>query len=173
VVVNVDVRDELCSGREPFARIMSAVGALRAGEVLRLRAVFEPVPLYAVLEKRGLLHETASDSPDDWSVWFWRPDEDAASGAAPMAPASAPTARALDVVAAASDVELDVRGLEPPEPMVRTLTALEALPDGCALVQVNVRVPQFLLPILAERGYTCEIDESAADRVLVRIRRGA
>jgi len=32
-----------------------------------------------------------------------------------------------------------------------------------------VRVPQFLLPILAERGYACDVDESRADRVLVRI----
>ncbi len=172
VVVDVDVRDELRSGREPFARVMSAVGALRAGEVLRLRAIFEPVPLYAVLEKRGLVHETSSEGPDDWSVWFWRADTDAASGAAPKAAASAPAAPGSHVVADALDVELDVRGLEPPEPMVRTLAALEALPEGRTLVQVNARVPQFLLPVLAERGYTCEIDESAADRVLVRIRRG-
>jgi hypothetical protein len=38
-------------------------------------------------------------------------------------------------------------------------------------VQINVRVPQFLLPVLAERGYVFAVDESSADRVLVRIRR--
>lgn len=66
-------------------------------------------------------------------------------------------------------VTLDVRGLEPPEPLVRTLAALESLPDGHQLVQVNVRVPQFLIPMLAERGYACDVDESHTDRVLVRI----
>jgi len=40
---------------------------------------------------------------------------------------------------------------------------------GKELVQLNVRVPQFLLPILAERGYACDVDESRADHVLVRI----
>jgi hypothetical protein len=64
-----------------------------------------------------------------------------------------------------------VRGLEPPEPMLRTLAALETLPPDHELVQLNVRVPQFLLLMLAERGFECDVDESHADRVLVRIRR--
>ena len=38
-------------------------------------------------------------------------------------------------------------------------------------MQINVRIPQLLLPVLAERGYAWEVDESRADRVLVRIRR--
>jgi TusA-related sulfurtransferase len=68
---------------------------------------------------------------------------------------------------------LDVRGLQPPEPLVRTLAALETLSAGQQLVQVNERVPQLLLPMLAERGYACELDESRADRVLLRIWRSA
>ena len=67
------------------------------------------------------------------------------------------------------EVWLDVRGLEPPQPMLRTLAALETLPEGHALVQINARVPQLLLPVLVERGYACEVDESRTDRVLVRI----
>jgi uncharacterized protein (DUF2249 family) len=55
--------------------------------------------------------------------------------------------------------------------MVRTLAALEALPPDHTLVQVNARVPQFLLPVLAERGFLWEIDDRVADRVRVRITR--
>jgi hypothetical protein len=36
-------------------------------------------------------------------------------------------------------------------------------------VQVNDRVPQFLLPVLEERGFAFEIDDSQPDRVLVQI----
>jgi hypothetical protein len=36
-------------------------------------------------------------------------------------------------------------------------------------VQVNNRVPQFLFPMLVERGFACDVDESPEDRVLVRI----
>jgi hypothetical protein len=57
--------------------------------------------------------------------------------------------------------------------MTRTFAALEALSHGHELVQINTRVPQFLLPLLAERGYACAVDESRTDRVLVRIWRPA
>ena len=166
-VVEVDVREDLRAGREPFSKIMAAVSVLATGEVLRLRATFEPAPLYAVLGKRGFLHETYNEGPEDWSVYFWQ----AKPGGASAGSAAVPAASEAGVQTEPGTLRLDVRGLEPPEPMQRTLEALETLPTGHTLVQVNVRVPQFLLPILAERGYEWEIDESAADHVLVRIRR--
>lgn len=173
--VTLDVRDDLRAGREPFSAIMSAVAKLGAGDVLHLRAIFEPVPLYAVLEKRGFVHESQAQAEDDWSVWFWRavpPNGDLATASANRAVAATP---APDIVAdfgpSANVVWLDVRCLEPPEPLVRTLSALETLPDDHTLVQVNLRVPQFLLPVLAERGYAYDLDESRAEYVLVRIRK--
>jgi uncharacterized protein (DUF2249 family) len=172
-VVEVDVREELRAGKEPFAQIMSAVSALAEGNVLRLRAIFEPVPLFAVLAKRGFAHESVQHGDDDWSVWFWRTGADEEKRAA--APVTAATADLAPVIADFINESgmpiawLDVRGLEPPEPLVRTLAALDALPDGHQLVHVNVRVPQLLLPMLAERGLACELDESHADRVLLRV----
>ena len=172
-VVEVDVREDLRAGREPFSKIMAAVAGLGDHEVLLLRATFEPIPLYTVLGRRGLTHEAQAKAPDDWSVWFWRP-----SGTGPDPGLAAPAAQTAPAAAPESDrpepgtVRLDVRGLEPPEPMLRTLAALEVLPADHTLVQVNVRVPQFLLPVLAERGFTWEIDESSTDGVIVRIRRG-
>lgn len=166
----LDVREDLRQGREPFSRIMAAVGALGPGDVLHLRAPFEPAPLYTVLSKRGFAHATAQRASDDWSVWFWRPEAtpEATDDVAP----SATTMTGSGQAPAEPDEQwIDVRGLEPPEPMVRTLAALESLPQGHTLVQVNERVPRFLLPILAERGFTHEVDESHADRVIVRIRR--
>lgn len=165
--VEVDVRDDLRSGREPFSRIMAAVAALRPEEVLHLRAIFEPVPLFAVMAKRGFTHAARRHAVDDWSVWFWRaatvaPATDQSSA---MAPAAAPAPSERTIV-------LDVRGLEPPEPMLRTLSALEDLPAGHELLQVNSRVPQFLLPLLAERGFLWEVDEQP-ERVLVRIWRAS
>jgi uncharacterized protein (DUF2249 family) len=165
-IVEVDVREDLRAGREPFSKIMTAVGALGDNEVMHLRAIFEPAPLFTVLAKRGLVHQSHSHAPDDWSVWFWKPVVEQAH-----------TEQAVDVHTAVDPVplidsavvELDVRGLLPPEPMLRTLAALETLPPGTQLVQINARVPQFLLPMLAERGYACDVDESNPDRVLVRI----
>ena len=169
----LDVRDDLRSGREPFSKIMAAAAALPVDAVLHLRATFEPLPLFTVLGKRGFVHEVREHAEDDWSVWFWRPapEHNTDPGAAehghtpPDQPAGIDPAGPGDP----QTVWLDVRGLEPPEPMMRTLAALATLSDGHQLVQVNVRVPQFLLPMLAERGYACDVDASHADRVLVRI----
>lgn len=166
--VELDVRADLRNGREPFSRIMQAVAELEPGSVLRLRAIFEPAPLYAVLAKRGFAHESRCDGDGDWSVWFWLPaNHRVPSSATPAIDAASDAAYAP----ATNEVVLDVRGLEPPEPLMRTLAALETLPAGHDLVQINVRVPQFLIPMLGERGFVCDIDDSRADRVLVRIHR--
>lgn len=186
-IIELDVRDDLRQGREPFSRIMAAVGALRDGEVLCLRATFEPVPLFAVMEKRGFSHYAERLETDDWRVWFFRPDaaagatsdaadadaDDESSSVAREEPASSARPASTEAGGADADIVLDVRGLEPPEPMQRTLEALEQLPAGAVLVQVNVRVPHFLLPILTERGFDYEIFEPSPERVVVRIWRAS
>lgn len=141
-VIEADVREELRAGQEPFARIMAARREVPDDGALVVRAIFEPVPLYAVMAKQGFAHHTERLADDDWRVWFY-PDV----------------------------AVLDVREMEPPEPLAHTLAALDALPDGRSLVQVNVRVPQFLLPKLGERGCTYEVRQVAPDRVHLVIRR--
>lgn len=197
-IVDLDVRQDLREGREPFRRIMDARKSLPSGGVLRLRAIFEPVPLYRVMAKQGFAHWTERFDDDDWRVWFYPapergaqlPDESAGDGdraagrarpkgadvAGAADPADAvdgpPDAGGLDATTDDDVVVLDVRGLEPPEPMVRTLEALERLARGETLVQINVRVPRFLLPRLEERGFAYEIREQDGDLVRVFIRHG-
>lgn len=183
-MVELDVREDLREGREPFSRIMAARREVPEGGALRLRAIFEPVPLYAVMEKQGLTHHTEQLGEEDWCVWFWeggpRPEApDPPPGDVGVGAASGDAGEAAVAAAAGGDVGgavgedgvvvLDVRGLEPPEPMVRTLSALESLPTGGTLVQLNVRVPQFLLPQLEERGFTYRIREQEPGLVRVFI----
>ncbi|HEX6587550.1 MAG TPA: DUF2249 domain-containing protein [Longimicrobiales bacterium] len=169
-VVVVDVRDDLRRGQEPFSRIMAAKASVPAGGALSVRAIFEPVPLYAVMKKQGLAHYTERHADDDWQVWFYP-----AAAEAPQPAASVSASRDDDAGPSTDSdddvVVLDVRGLEPPEPMMRTLAALESLPDGATLVQINVRVPRFLLPLLEERGFGYEVREQGADLVRLFIRR--
>jgi uncharacterized protein (DUF2249 family) len=167
-ITDLDVRDDLRNGVEPFQRIMNAIRSLQPGSVLRLRAIFEPVPLYHVLGKQGFAHWTEQLAPDDWRVWFYR-ETSAPEGSG--ADDARPPAAAEDDVGDEGVVILDVRGLEPPEPMVRTLAALEQLEPGKTLVQINVRVPQFLLPKLEELGYSYEVREQNEELVRLFIRR--
>jgi len=48
---------------------------------------------------------------------------------------------------------LDNRGLEPPQPMMRTLAALENMGDEEVLTIINDRRPMFLYEQLQELGY--------------------
>lgn len=48
---------------------------------------------------------------------------------------------------------LDNRGLEPPQPMMRTLTRLEKMIKGEKLTIINDRRPMFLYEHLDELGY--------------------
>ena len=164
-VVEVDVREELKSGGEPFARIMAARRALPVGGALRVRAIFEPVPLYHVMARHGLDHWTERAAADDWSIWFFPAD-----GRSPDR-AAEPPADAAEGLDDSRFVLLDVRGLEPPEPLARTLAALETLPPGKTLVQVNVRTPRFLLPKLEALGFVYEVrEEEEAVRVFIERR---
>lgn len=169
-IVEVDVRDELRAKREPFAKIMAAARTLDDDTTLRVRAIFEPAPLVSVLGVRGFTCETEQHDVEDWSLWAWR--DDAATPAAPAEPRPDAIAdRDAEAAAAKNEVWLDVRDLEPPEPMMRTLAALETLPAGHVLIHMNTRVPQFLLPMLVERGFVYEIEHLDSGNVLVRIQR--
>ncbi|SHG22861.1 DUF2249 domain-containing protein [Ornithinibacillus halophilus] len=53
---------------------------------------------------------------------------------------------------------IDNRGLEPPQPMMRTLKALEKMNDGEKLAIINDRRPMFLYEELNDRGYLHETE---------------
>mgnify|MGYP001224268504 CR=1 FL=1 len=67
---------------------------------------------------------------------------------------------------------LDNRGLEPPNPMIRTLEALEGMAQGDVLVIHNDRVPIYLLPQLADAGASYEVQEQGDGSAKVRIVKG-
>lgn len=55
-------------------------------------------------------------------------------------------------MSASSDLILDLRGLAPPEPMVRILEALASAPGGLTIEARLERRPLFLLEELDRRG---------------------
>lgn len=72
--------------------------------------------------------------------------------------ATAPRAECVRATAAGR-VVLDVRGLEPPQPLLRVLETLERLGPGAELEVRHDRRPIFLYPQLEERGFAHETDE--------------
>jgi len=66
---------------------------------------------------------------------------------------------------------LDVRGLEPPQPMVAVLERLESLAPGETLIVIHDRRPVFLYPQLDERGFTHRTDEAEPGVIRITIER--
>ena len=67
---SLDVRDILKAGGEPFSAIMQAVDGLAPGQALKLLATFKPVPLFAVMTRRGFDHREREIGGGDWEVTF-------------------------------------------------------------------------------------------------------
>ncbi|MDD5180512.1 MAG: DUF2249 domain-containing protein [Gallionellaceae bacterium] len=65
--------------------------------------------------------------------------------------------------------ELDVRDLEPPEPLQQALAALAALKPGEQLRMLHHREPFPLYAILRERGFTYRTTQLADDNYEVLI----
>ncbi len=147
---DLDVRPILRAGGEPFSVIMEAVKGLASGQALRLIATFEPVPLYRVLAKKGFDHAAREIGDGDWEVLF---TPTAAAGSQEGQAVRAITGNVSSSGWPEPSRYLDNRELEPPEPLVRTLAAVEELRPGEVLSALLCREPVFLLPKLGERGH--------------------
>jgi uncharacterized protein (DUF2249 family) len=168
-VVTLDVRAALAQGQAPCGNIQETAAGLQPGESLCLLTPFEPVPLYEVLGSQGFAHASKPLGAGDWETLFTR-NSMPASGEAKSAP-SAGCGCGCAAHEAAAVVEVDARQLEPPQPMVKILEALAALPDGVELRARTDRRPVHLYPMLEARGFVGESTEQSDGSFLTQIRR--
>ena len=164
---DLDVRPILNAGGEPFSAIMNAVARLAPGQGLRLLASFKPVPLFDVLGARGFEPSAREIGNGDWEVVF-TPVAAALDG---IDPDPSPAGEPDDWPAPAAAI--DCRDLPPPEPMVRTMEAVEALPAGETLVALVPREPRFLYPELDARGHRWRAEPQADGSYRIVILRGS
>ena len=68
-------------------------------------------------------------------------------------------------------VQLDARGLEPPQPMMKILEAIAVLPADAMLAAHTDRQPMLLYPLLEQRGFTYETIKHSDGSHLTHIRR--
>ena len=168
--VILDVREEIRKGGEPFSKIMSAVAELRPDENLLLVAPFEPVPLFGVLAGQGFTHTARQTESGDWEVLFKRKGE-----VGVQASDCSPTTLKRELQHAGSPcpvqfIELEACNLEPPQPLIRILEALTALPAGMGLRAHTDRRPMHLYAQLEARGFTGETEEQSDGSYITNIR---
>jgi uncharacterized protein (DUF2249 family) len=136
-ISELDVRPIIAARGAPMGAILTAIDALPPGGALRLIAPFEPVPLYAKLVAMGFDHTTTARDDGAWEILF-------------TPRRATPTAEPL---------LLDLRGLEPPEPLRRALETLATLPKGGVLIALTRFRPVHLFSVLDERGIPWESHE--------------
>lgn len=164
-IIMLDVREDLRQGREPFSKIMNAVGRLRPDEKLLLVAPFEPAPLFSVLGKQGFGHESKQIQSGDWEVLFTRRNGEVNA----LVPPERPLCNAMRTEPT-EIIEVDARGLEPPQPLVKILEALAALPEGAELRAHTERKPMHLYAHLEERGFAGVTEEQNDGSFITTIR---
>jgi uncharacterized protein (DUF2249 family) len=167
--VTIDVREDIRAGREPFSKIMNAAAALQAAEQLLVIAPFEPVPLFQVLEKQGFRHTSKPVAAGDWEVRFIRQSNPTLLD--PRMKGASEVYGADPRPLQGNVVEVDARGLEPPQPMVKILETLGALPDGAQLQARTDRRPMHLYAQLEDRGFIAETQEQPDGSFLTYVRR--
>ena len=119
-----------------------------------------------MLGRKGLAHRAIHHGEGDWEILF------TPGAAATTAPRPAPSSHAGDGAGWPEPTQsLDNRGLQPPEPMVRILSALEQLAAGEVIEAWNDREPLLLYPELEARGAAIQVSREASG-VRLLIRRG-
>lgn len=167
-IVDLDVRNEIASGTDPIYKIKNAVNNLKENEVLHLINSFEPVPLYTVLGNKGFKHWTEKTG-DVWNVYFFKDGTPAQNKKIKNGN------KELSSQPIEGIIELDVRNLEPPEPMIKILEMLPKLSSNAVLLVHHHREPLMLYDKLAERGFTAaanKIEENYYRIVITKAKEG-
>lgn len=159
-ITSLDVRPNLAAGGDPFKDIMAALKTLPKENVLEVINTFEPTPLIKIVNSKG--YESMVETKEGVVYTYFLKVADAKK--------HTPTTNNLFKVSFENFEkekanckkqihEIDVRDLEMPLPMVTILKELENLTENQALFVHHKKIPQYLLPELAERHFKTWITE--------------
>jgi uncharacterized protein (DUF2249 family) len=164
----LDVREDFRSGQHPFNKIQNALGNVGPGESLRLLVPFEPVPLFHVAASKGLGHTSRQTTEGYWEILFSHATViDSQPGSQTK---SNEAGCGCHETGAVQVEDVDARGLEPPQPMVRILEVLADLPRGAKLRARTDRRPVHLYSHLEDRGFVGESEEQKDGSFITHIR---
>jgi len=163
-IVSLDVRPFLAKGEDPFSVLQRELKKLGKDEVLEILIDFEPIPLIRIQEKKGFITLSVVEQ-GVYHTYFKAggivQKEDKTQEEAIQNVNESEYNRLVDSYPGEL-VTIDVRNLEMPEPLVRILEAVENLTKNTGLKIFHKRIPQHLLPELANKNlntFICTIAE--------------
>ncbi|MBS1650957.1 MAG: DUF2249 domain-containing protein [Bacteroidetes bacterium] len=163
----LDVRPIIEGGKDPFNVIMQTIKQLPNNKILKLINSFEPAPLIPILNKQGFESYVEHVDNNTVNTYF----------------KSKTTHQSLNIDTSKNSegweeqlnlyknnlIEIDVRQLEMPMPMMTILEELDTLPTSKALFVHHKRIPVFLLPELKDRNFEYLIKEISESEVQMLI----
>lgn len=161
----LDVRPVPC--RQKHALIFQTWETLAVGEYFVLVNDHDPVPLYYQFAGQfpGAFNwEYLLEGPEEFRVRITR--------IAASLPLASRSAAPRPATGGCGSAEMDLRGLEAPEPMLRLLTAIETLSPGAVIRARTERKPIHLLPELDARGVRHQCEEQPDGSWRVTLSRG-
>lgn len=165
----IDVRPLIESGKDPFTLLLKKVESLNEFQTLEIVNSFEPIPLIRILQNKGYECLTTCEADVYYTI------VKVGKNKTVLEPANEIEFFPLDAfnnLCSAYDsklLEIDVRDLEMPLPMVIILNELEEMPEGFALKVNHKKVPQYLLPELFARNFKTKAHEINEGNVLLLI----
>lgn len=157
-LTELDVRPVIASGSDPLNSIMEKVKAIQPGKVLKIINTFEPTPLIAMLEKKGFETYVDKINGDLIETYFYKAAKAGSVEIKTEQPTTSDWEQTLEKFGNRLQ-KIDVRHLEMPQPMLNILEALDHLENNTALYVYHKRIPVFLLPELAQKGFDYRIKE--------------
>ncbi|MCF6215583.1 MAG: DUF2249 domain-containing protein [Emcibacter sp.] len=166
--IDLDVRPILAAGNDPLAEILSQVKEMSPETILSIEAPFDPVPLRRLLAGKGYDNYAIQRSDQHWQIYFKRH----VGQKLPDFP-SFPDLPDFPVAWRDGILEMDLRKLMPPDPMIAVLKMIEVTSDyggegGAFTVWLN-RDPIYLYPELIGRQWHAQIIHDEDDGLLVKI----
>jgi uncharacterized protein (DUF2249 family) len=161
-LTELDVRPLLSSGEDPLGPIIKKIKWLKPGQVLKIINSFYPEPLILLLKKQGF--DSFADQIDEYRVdtYFYRTQDVGGSSQQPEVGSQKQEEAGWDDILKkykSNLLELDVRRMEMPKPMIAILDALDKLPDDTALFVHHKRIPVYLVPELNDRKFSYRVQE--------------
>ncbi|MFK5857570.1 MAG: DUF2249 domain-containing protein [Bacteroidota bacterium] len=171
-IVEFDVRPILAGGVDPFEAIMGKLKEISDDQTLLIINTFEPIPLLNIIKGKG--YEYDVERPEDGVVHAYIKkvvENTVSEQTTESTTINEPTFEVIEAKYAGKMKEVDVRFLEMPMPMVTILEELENIKQTSALFVHHKKLPQYLLPELADRGYRYVHKEIDSDNLKLIIYR--
>ncbi len=155
-IIEFDVRPIINSGKDPLRVIVKKVKEINKGQAFKIINSFEPTPLIMLLKKQGF--ESYVDTVNEQLVetYFFKKEDSFIETGEPI---NDEDWEAYVEKFRNKMIQIDVRNLEMPQPMLTILESLDNLPENHALFVFHKRIPVFLLPELKNRKFDFRIKE--------------